>query len=262
MVQMKWDPQQYHRYADLRLRPALELFNRISLESPAVVHDIGTGGGEIARLMEQRWPQARVIASDSSPEMLDSAKESTPEESAIEWKLIDLNDWTPQAEFDVIYGNAVLHWLPDHAELFPRVIAGLRPGGELAIQMPLSWYQPSHEAIRDTLASMGTAEADSLAEYMSVPNVALPTAYYEMLQPSVSDLDIWTTEYQQVMAGADPVLEFVKGSILRPVFTQLPEADAAEFTERLQRRLRTDYPPQADGSTLLPFRRIFIVARR
>lgn len=262
MVQAKWDPQQYHRYADLRLRPAIELFNQISLDSPRAVHDIGTGGGEIALLMEERWPEARIVASDSSAEMLDTAKSKSPQGSRIQWELLDLSGWQPAEEFDVIYGNAVLHWLPDHAEIFPRLVGGLRPGGELAIQMPLSWYQPSHRAIRSTLESMGTPESDSLAEFMAVPNVALPETYYEILRPLVSELDIWTTEYQQILTGADPVFEFAKGSILRPVFTQLPEKDAAEFTSRLKRTLREAYPPQADGSTLFPFRRIFIVARR
>jgi trans-aconitate 2-methyltransferase len=262
MVEVKWDPQQYHRYADLRLRPALELFDRISLDSPEDVHDIGTGGGEIARLMEQRWPAARVVATDSSAEMLATAKANTPAGSRIQWELLDLNDWAPAAEFDVIYGNAVLHWLPDHAETFPRLIGGLRPGGELAIQMPLSWYQPSHVAIRDTLAAFGTAEAGALAEFMATPNVALPEVYYEILHPIVSNLDIWITEYQQVLSGADPVFEFVKGSILRPVFTQLPEADAAEFAAQLKPRLAEAYPRRSDGSTLFRPRRIFIMARR
>jgi len=261
MVQAKWDPQQYQRYADLRLRPALELFNRISVDNPQKVHDIGTGGGDIARLMEERWPEACVIASDSSAEMLDNAKSKTAEGSRIQWELLDLNGWRPVSEFDVIYGNAVLHWLPDHAEVFPRLVGGLRPGGELAIQMPLSWYQPSHRAIRSTLESMGTPEADSLARFMAVPNVALPETYYEILRPLVSELDIWTTEYQQILKGADPVFDFAKGSILRPVFTQLPEEDAAEFTSRLKTRLRAAYPQQADGSTLFPLRRLFIVAR-
>ena len=262
MVQAKWDPEQYHRYADLRLRPAIELFNRISLDSPQTVHDIGTGGGDIARLMEQRWPAAQITASDSSAEMLDAAKSKTPDGSRIHWELLDLNEWRPAEEFDVIYGNAVLHWLPDHPEIFPRLVGGLRPGGQLAVQMPLSWYQPSHRAIRATLQSLGSTEADALAEFMGVANVALPDVYYEILRPLVTELDIWTTEYQQVLGGADPVFEFVKGSILRPVFTQLPEADAAEFTARLKGRLGEAYPQQTDGSTLFPFRRIFIVAGR
>ena len=192
-----WDPSQYHQYGDLR--PALELLSRVSAKAPSIVHDIGTGGGEIARLMAERWPNARVIGSDSSREMLDKAAEA---DSSVEWRFLDLGDWKPAAEHDVTYGNAVLHWLPDHAELLP------------------------------------------------------------LLRPLTSALDIWETTYQQILTGADPVFEWVSGSILRPVLTQLPAADAANFSDRCRRSLREAYPPQPDGTTLFPFRRLFIVARR
>ncbi|MCP5113471.1 MAG: methyltransferase domain-containing protein, partial [bacterium] len=166
-----WNPAQYHRHSDLRLRPALELFNRISAESPSLVHDIGTGGGEIARLMALRWPQATVIGSDSSQEMLDTAQATTAAEARIRWDLLDLNEWQPDGDHDVIYANAVLHWLPDHSEILPCLVDGLTAGGELAGQMPMSWWQPSHLAIRQTLAAMSTPEADSLAAFMATPNV-------------------------------------------------------------------------------------------
>lgn len=257
-----WDPNQYHRHSDLRLRPALELFNRIAVDSPSLVHDIGTGGGEIARLMAQRWPNATVVGSDSSREMLDKAQSVTADGGDIDWVLLDLNDWRPEPDHDVIYANAVLHWLPDHTALFPRLVSGLRTGGELAVQMPMSWWQPSHEAIRATLADMDTPEAESLADFMATPNVAQPGIYQDILSPLVSDLDIWSTEYQQILSGPDPVFDWVSGSILRPVFTQLAPPDVERFSAMCRQRLRDSYPPQADGTTLFPFKRLFIVARR
>lgn len=257
-----WDPSQYHRYGDLRLRPAIELFNRISVEAPSVVHDIGTGGGEIARLMARRWPEASVIGSDSSPEMLDKAEAATPDGSTITWELLDLNNWQPTPNHDVIYANAVLHWLPDHAEIFPRLVTGLNPDGELAVQMPLSWWQPSHQVIRQTLAAMNTPEADSLASFMQTPNVGQPDLYYEILRPKVATIDIWSTEYQQILSGHDPVFEWVSGSILRPVFAQLPESDVPRFSEMCRGALREVYPRQSDGTTLFPFKRLFLVARK
>jgi len=261
MVEAVWDPEQYHRYTDLRLRPAIELFSRVSVDNPSLVHDIGTGGGEIARLMAQRWPSARVIASDSSAEMLQEARAVTPPNSSIEWKRLDLDDWQPGPEHDVLYGNAVLHWLPEHEELFPRLLRGVRPGGELAVQMPLSWYQPSHRAIRATLAAMDTPEADLLVGFMSKPNALLPEDYYDILRPEVRELDIWTTEYHHVMTGDDPIFEFTSGSILRPVFTQLPESEFARFSAMCKAAMRSAYPQRPDGTTLFPFRRVFIVAR-
>ncbi|MCP3976622.1 MAG: methyltransferase domain-containing protein [bacterium] len=257
-----WDPAQYHRHSDLRLRPALELFSRISAESPSLVHDIGTGGGEIARLMALRWPEANVIASDSSQEMLDAAQDTTAPETRIRWELLDLNEWQPTPTHDVIYANAVLHWLPDHAEIFPRLVDGLTTGGELAVQMPMSWWQPSHQAIRQTVAAMSTPEADQLAAFMATPNVGQPSQYYKILRPLVSDLDIWTTEYQQVLSGPDPVFDWVSGSILRPVFTQLPAPEVERFSTMCRRALRDAYPPQSDGTTLFPFKRLSIVAHQ
>ncbi len=209
--------------------------------------------------MAQRWPNARVIGSDSSREMLAKAAEV---DSPVEWRFLDLGDWMPTAEHDVIYGNAVLHWLPDHAELLPRLVGGLAPGGELAVQMPLSWWQPSHQAIRETLGDLTGPEAQALNASMAEPNVYLPNRYYEIIEPLSSALDIWETTYQQILTGADPVFEWVSGSILRPVLTQLPAADAAHFSDLCRRALRTAYPPQPDGTTLFPFRRLFIVARR
>lgn len=254
-----WDPQQYHRFRGLRLRPAVELFSRVSLENPHLVHDIGTGGGEIARLMTQRWPAARVIGSDSSAAMLDKARQ---EDSGVEWMELDVNDWRPDSEADLIFANAVLHWLPDHDELFPRLMAGLVVGGQLAVQMPMSWWQPSHQAIRASLAALGTAAGAALGETMATPNVAQPDFYWEILQPVASAIDIWETTYQQALTGPDPVFEWISGSILRPVIAGLPADQFEQFAADCRQRLRAAYPSQPDGITLFPFRRLFIVATR
>lgn len=254
-----WDPVQYHRFSDLRLRPAIELLTRVSLEDPALVHDIGTGGGEIARLMKQRWPHATVIGSDSSSEMLDEARRSA---SAVDWRQIDLSDWHPQPEHDVIYANAVLHWLPRHDELFDRLVGGLRDGGELAVQMPMSWWQPSHQAIRAALEALDSSAGATLGRQMAEPNVAQPDWYWQVIKPLVSELDIWETTYQQVLSGTDPVFEWISGSILRPVFSALPPDQLERFDADCRERLRQAYPQQIDGTTLFPFRRLFLVARR
>ena len=256
-----WDPTQYHRYGDLRLRPALELFARINVANPSLVHDIGTGGGEIARLAAARWPEARIVGSDTSPQMLAKAR-ATDTAEAVEWMELDIATWRPEPKHSVIYGNAVLHWVDDHADLMPRLVGGLVDGGQLAVQMPMSWWQPSHEAIRESLAALGTPEAGSLAEAMARPNVEQPGTYYDILQPVTSALDIWTTEYQQVLDGADPVFEWISGSILRPVFAGLPDDQLATFEVDCKQRLRTTYPASVDGRTLFPFSRVFIVATR
>lgn len=254
-----WDPQQYHRYADLRLRPALDLFSRVTVESPRLVHEIGTGGGRMARMMAARWPEATVVGSDSSEEMLATAAES---QSAVEWRHLDIATWQPEAEHDVIFANAVLHWLPGHEELFPRLVAGLRPGGQLAVQMPLSWWQPSHQVLRSVLAELDTPEGKELLKSMEQPNVDRPHFYRDVLSPRVAALEIWETMYHHVLTGPDPVYEWLSGSILRPVFDQLPIEQLETFATECRRRLRAEYPTRDDGTTVFEFHRLFIVATR
>jgi len=258
-MSVTWDPTQYHRYSDLRLRPALDLFARISVDSPVLVHDIGTGGGEIARLATVRWPSAQVVGSDSSIEMLEQAR---VEPSAVEWQRLDIAEWQPAAEHDVIYSNAVLHWLPDHGELFPRLVGGLRDGGQLAVQMPMSWWQPSHQSIRASLRELGTAEGDALADSMEEPNVNQPSFYWDAIRLHVSALDIWETTYHQVLTGEGPVFDWVSGSILRPVFARLPAEQLDRFSAICREKLLSDYPQRPDGTTLFPFHRLFIVATK
>jgi len=254
-----WDPAQYHSFGDKRLRPALELLSRLTATAPRVVHDIGTGGGEIARLMADRWPDARVLGSDSSPDMLAKARS---ESSTVEWQEIDIATWHPANGHDVIYANAALHWLGDHEELFPRLIRALAPGGELAVQVPLSWWQPSHEVIRKTLGELSSPEALELTQKMSVPNVQQASWYYDLVAPLVASLDIWETTYHQVLDGEDPVFEWVSGSIIRPVMSALDTVEYEQFARACRARLRAAYQRRADGTTLFPFRRLFMVARR
>ena len=258
-MSITWDPTQYHRYGDLRLRPAVELFSRISVENPELFHDIGTGGGEIARLASNRWPFAEVIGSDSSMEMLEQAR---AQPSKVDWRWLDIRDWRPEPIHDVIYSNAVLHWLPDHAELFPRLMTGLQPAGELAVQMPMSWWQPSHRSIRAALRDLDTPEGDAMADTMAKPNVHRPFFYWDVLRPHASHLDLWETTYHQELTGDDPVFEWVSGSILRPVFAKLPPDQLERFSAMCKEKLLSDYPVRPDGTTLFPFHRLFIIARK
>jgi trans-aconitate 2-methyltransferase len=251
-----WDPSQYLRYADHRLRPALDLIERIALPEPRAIYDLGCGAGNVTRLLAARWPGAAVTGLDHSPEMLAQA---SAEPSAIRWIEADLRDWEPGGSPDLLFSNATLHWAPDHAALFPRLLGWLAPGGCLAVQMPRSWGLPSHRLMRETLVDLGLGSED-LRRSLEEDPVEEPGAYYELLAPRTSHLEIWETEYLQALEGPDPVLEWVKGTGLRPVLLDLSEADKKEFIPEYARRLRAAYPPSADGRTLYPFRRLFLVA--
>lgn len=256
-----WNPGQYRKFGGHRLRPALELLQRVPLESPAVAYDLGCGDGEVTRLMAERWPAARVVGVDNSNEMLSEASKAT---TRIRWIASDIGQWKPDAPPDLIYSNAALHWLDNHAELFPRLAGYLEPGGCLAVQMPLSWRQPSHRLMRETLANGGPSGVpigpEPLRQTVGRKWVEDPEFYYDLLGGISRDLDIWTTEYLQVLDGEDAVLEWVKGTGLRPILNGLKPDDLAVFMAEYSRRLREVYPRRGDGRTLYPFGRLFIVA--
>lgn len=261
MAGRHWDPNQYLKFADHRLRPALELLDRIPLADPQVVYDLGCGTGEITRLLAARWPAAKVYGLDNSPEMLAKA---SAEPSTVEWIEADLQQWSPAAAPDLIYSNATLQWVTDHQELFPRLAGNLLPGGCLAVQMPLSWEMTSHRLMRETLATggadgqaLGTTELRQAVGRKWVEDAA---AYYDRLEGLCNNVDIWETEYLQILAGEDPVLEWVKGTGLRPILNGLGDAEREQFLRIYRQRLRTAYPRRANGQTLYPFRRLFIVA--
>lgn len=256
-----WDPGQYLKFADHRLRPALELLSRINLAAPQTIYDLGCGAGNITRMIAERWPSAAVYGVDNSAEMLEQAAAAP---GPVRWRRADIEGWEPEAPPDLIFSNATLQWLTGHRDLFPRLLGYLRPGGVLAVQMPLSWDAPSHRLMRTTLADgagdgrgFGTAE---LRQGMERNWVEAPEVYYDLLAGAAGGVDIWATEYLQVLAGADPVLEWVKGTGLRPVLNALEERERAAFLAAYARRLREQYPARADGRTLYPFRRLFIVA--
>ncbi len=256
-----WNPDLYNKFSDHRLRPALELLARLPLADPAVVYDLGCGTGQVTRLLAERWPSAAVYGVDNSPEMLAKAR---GEPGEIEWVEADISDWSPAEPPDLIYANAALHWVADHQSLFPRLAGCLKPGGCLAFQMPLSWGMPSHRLIRETLADGGPdgepLGTERLRSAMARNWVEPAETYYDLLVKFTRDLDIWETEYLQVLDGEDPVLAWVKGTGLRPILNDLEDEQRDILLAEYARRLRAAYPARADGRTLFPFRRLFIVA--
>ena len=259
-----WDPGQYLRYGGHRLRPAIELFQRVDLDAPVRCWDIGCGNGEIARAMTERWPAAQVVGLDASAEMLEKAK-SQPGSDKVDWRQADISNWEPSEPADVIYTNATLQWLTDHETLFPRLMQCVAPGGVFAAQMPLSWGQASHRLLREILNEGNGGKGygtDTLRQTVARKWVDEAAVYYDRLRPHASDVDIWEVTYQQVLSGDDPVLEWVKGSALRPVLTELGPNMAAKYLVEYGAALRDAYPRREDGTTLYPFARLFMVAKR
>jgi trans-aconitate 2-methyltransferase len=212
-------------------------------------------------IIADRWSSAKVYGLDSSREMLSKAQ---TDQGGIHWIETDINTWIPDEAPDLIYSNATLHWVEGHHDLFPRLARFVRRGGCLAFQMPLSWDAVSHRLMRETLAdcdgegrSLGTQE---FRQTVTRNRVKDPEFYYDLLAGRVSSIDIWATEYLHVLEGEDPVLEWVKGTGLRPVLNGLTGDELEIFLAEYRRRLRVAYPVLPDGRTLYPFRRLFIVA--
>lgn len=251
-----WDSTQYLRFETARSRPARDLLARVPKDSPASIVDVGCGPGNSTRLLLERWPEASVIGLDSSGRMLERARAAVPGATYVE---ADLGEWGPATPVDLVFSNATLQWVGDHPSVVSRLLGWLAPGGTLAVQMPDNFDQPSHVLMRDLAASPRWRRR--LAGVLRHAPVASPADYYRMVSEG-GTVDIWTAEYLHVLDGDDPVLEWVRGSGLRPVLDRLDEREGREFVAEYAGMLAEAYPKEDNGVTLFPFRRLFFVVSR
>jgi trans-aconitate 2-methyltransferase len=261
---MPWNPAQYLQFAGERLRPAVDLLARVPLERPRTIVDLGCGAGNVTALLGERWPDARIVGVDSSPDMLRVARAATRDDSRCTFVAADLAHWRPDAPVELVYSNAALHWLPEHAALFARVASMVAPEGVLAVQMPDNFRAPSHTRIADLARSPRWRAR--LGGLVREPPVAAAADYFGWLRPQMTTVDIWVTEYLQVLPpsedGGHPVAAWTQGTWLVPFLEALDDGEREEFLREYMQQLALDYPARADGSTLFPFRRLFIVATR
>ncbi len=248
-------------FADARQRPALDLLARIPLDDPRLIYDLGCGPGNVTALLARRWPEARLIGVDSAPAMLARARDTLPTAT---WTEADIARWRAEEAADLIFSNAALHWLDDHVALFSRLFAGLAPGGALGVQMPRNFAAASHRLIVETARTGPWADrlSAAVARYDGDGPVAAPDTYFDILGPAAAALDIWETEYLQVLTGENAVLNWIRGTALGPVADALDPDLWQAYLDALTPRLAEAYPMRPDGRTLFPFRRLFIVATR
>ena len=269
-----WDPDQYLVFGDERSRPFVDLVRRIDVESPRRIVDLGCGPGNLTALLSRRWPEATVTGIDSSPEMIEVAR-AVAEPGRLDFEVADLRSWTPDAALDgpvdVIVSNATLQWVPEHLALLDRFVGWLAPGGCLAFQVPGNFRAPSHRLLSELRRDPRWAEkvGEGAERHLEVED---PAGYAVALLdgPVPVRVDAWETTYLHLLTGPDPVLEWVKGTGLRPVLARLDDlgddsgddAGRAAFLAEYGARLRAAYPSRPDGCTPFPFRRIFVVAHR
>jgi trans-aconitate 2-methyltransferase len=248
-----WDPGKYLAFADHRARPFYELIARIQAESPRRVVDMGCGPGTLTEVLAARWPEAALEAFDSSEEMVDAARGR-----GIDAHVGDVTTWKPQPDTDVIVTNAVLQWVPGHADIVRRWVTELPSGAWIALQVPGNFEGPSHTLVRELVAG---AWQSRLADVDLRPENAVltPMGYAELFDGCVADT--WETTYTQVLTGEDPVLEWITGTALRPIKAALSDDEWTAFRADLAPKLREAYPRRPDGRTWFPFRRVFAVAK-
>ncbi len=252
-----WNPDQYARYRSHRARPFFELLAQVDLEQPRTIVDLGCGTGELTATLAERWPHARVVGIDASAEMLEKAAriEFHPR---LSFQHGTIESWTPDAPVDLLVSNAALQWVPEHTTLIPRLAGFVADGGTFAMQVPGNFDAPSHTILRDLRLSerwrpMLGGAADRSAAVMSLD------WYVRTLTDLGFSVNAWETTYLQILHGDNPVLEWVKGTALRPVLAALDEQDRGEFLDEYGQLLAEAYPVSAFG-TVFPFRRLFVVA--
>ncbi|NWB24307.1 MULTISPECIES: trans-aconitate 2-methyltransferase [unclassified Pseudomonas] len=253
---MTWSAKQYSMFEQQRTRPVRDLVAAIPEGDVRTAVDLGCGPGNSTEVLADRFPQALVTGMDSSDDMLVDARKRLP---ALNFELADIGAWNPVQKFDVILANASLQWLPDHATLYPHLVNQLTPGGTLAAQTPDNLDEPAHKLAREV-----AADGPWAAKIGSVKHNERHTAsyYFELLSQHCSTVDVWRTTYHHPLAGSAAVVEWFKGSALRPFLAPLTESERNAFLDEYLARITKAYPALADGTVLLPFPRLFIIATR
>ena len=259
----EWNAMQYLRFELERTRPSHDLLSQVELQGARRVVDLGCGPGNSTALLAERFPEAVVVGVDTSRQMLEKARERLPESDFPRCRFVeaDLVSWTPPQDTDLIFANAVLQWIPEHQSVMQRLLEALPEGGVLAVQMPDNTGEPSHQLMQKVALRQDWAEALAPAR---AARMELPAArsYYDLLQPLCRRVEIWRTEYEHVIDGPQAIVEWFKGSSLRPFLAALNEKQGAEFLQAYGEEIASAYPPRVDGRTLLCFPRRFVVASR
>ena len=255
---MTWSAAQYAAFEQERTRPVRDLVAALPARGTVrTAIDLGCGPGNSTEVLAQRFPGAAVSGLDSSEDMVAAARQRLP---GLRFDLADIAAWTPAEPFDVILANASLQWLPDHATLYPRLVRQLAPGGSLAVQTPDNLEEPAHRLAREVAASGPWAGKIGAVQHPARHGAPF---YYALLQPHCSTVDVWrTTHFHPLRGGPAAVVEWFKSTALRPYLAPLGAAEQAAFLARYLEAITGAYPALPDGTVLLPFPRLFIVATR
>jgi trans-aconitate 2-methyltransferase len=253
-----WNTEQYLRFVNERTRPCRDLVTAIAVEAPRRIVDLGCGPGNSTAVLAARWPAAEITGLDNSEAMITEARRNAPD---LTWLKDDIGSWTSDAPYHIIFSNAALQWVPNHEVLYPRLLGWTAPGGAFATQVPCNFRAEAHEAMR-SIAARAVWQSyfrGGVGEW----HVHAPSFYYDAMAPLATRLDIWETEYLHVMPGPLAIVEWYRGTGLRPFLDRLPDEGVRHrFLAEYLEAVTAAYPARPDGRVLFPFRRMFIIAYR
>jgi trans-aconitate 2-methyltransferase len=253
-----WNPDLYLKYNRERLQPSIDLVSRITVDRPDTIIDIGCGPGNSTQILVQRWPEARIVGIDNSPSMIEKAKKDYPRQ---EWMLCDAGKDEIPGKFDIVFSNATIQWIPDHENVLKKFYNLLNENGLIAVQIPMFWDMPIGKSIagiaeshRWSLSTKGVKELFTIHNYHF---------YYDHLSVLFKMVDIWETHYMHSMESHTSILEMIRSTGMKPFLERLEdEKDREDFEELVLKKIISDYPLQADGKVIFPFKRLFFVAKK
>jgi trans-aconitate 2-methyltransferase len=251
-----WNPEQYLKFDEERTRPSIDLVARIPIDNPSSIIDIGCGPGNSTQVLARRWPGCKIVGVDNSPAMIERAKKDYPRQ---EWRILDAGKDEIEGTFEIVFSNATIQWIPNHADLLKKFHGLLTKKGIIAIQIPLFWDMP----IGKTIANIATSERWSpltgrVSDLFSIHD---PSYYYDKLSELSGSIDIWVSDYFHVLDSHVSIFEMIRSTGLRPYLERLrTEQEKNEFEGAVLREIARDYPLQKNGRVLFPFKRLFFVA--
>lgn len=252
-----WNPEQYEKFIKDRTRPAIDLANRLEVREAKRILDLGCGTGNSTRILKDRFPDAMVIGADNSDDMLAKAQKTHPD---IEFMSLDAGgDLSEVREnFDIVFSNACIQWIPNHEILLPKLMSLLRRGGILAVQIPIQNEHPVHIIMNELVTTVKWKDKLSQRNY----NNLTTNEYYDVLSGISDDFEMWETIYCHRMPSYESIIEWYKGTGFRPYLEQLSETDAEEFVNDVYRELKNSYKIQSNGEIMFRFPRLFFIAKR
>lgn len=253
-----WSSAQYLKFSAQRTQPAIDLATHIPLENPAEIIDIGCGPGNSTAVLRSRFPSAHIVGCDSSPDMINAAKAAYRD---IDFMLAEVPRELSGLEgrFDVVFSNACIQWIPNHRELLPALMALLKKGGVLAVQIPMNYDEPIHRIIGELAESSEWREKLGCLRFF---HTLTQSEYFDLLRENASDFEIWQTTYFHRMPSHDSIMEWYKGTGLRPYLNALDGGDAEKFLLAVKARVIQEYPKQANGEIIFRFPRFFFIAEK